>query len=34
MPEADETTLHYLEYYEDFLAKVRFLAGELRLANW
>lgn len=34
MPEADETTLHYLEYYEDFLAKVRFLAGEVRLANW
>ena len=34
MSEAAEPELHYLEYYEEFLAKVRLLARKIRDAEW
>ena len=34
MDETSEPSLHYIEYYEDFLARVRFLARTIDEAGW
>lgn len=34
MTENAEPQLHYLEYYEDFLAKVRILSSKVRESGW
>lgn len=34
MSQTEEPQLHYLEYYEDFLAKVRVLSRKIREGEW
>ena len=34
MTDSAQPELHYLEYYEDFLAKVRMLCAKIVAANW